>query len=48
MLNTDFELYYDIETDEEGEPSCPNPYDCAVATGTYSIAEGYANVSLSS
>ena len=44
MFNTDFALYYDIVTNDNGEPICHNPYDCTVAFGTYPIAEGYANV----
>ena len=45
MFNTDFAVFYNIETDEEGEPSCHNPHDCATYS-TYSVAEGYANVSI--
>ena len=45
MFNTDFAVFYNIETDEEGEPSYHNPHDCATYS-TYSVAEGYANVSI--
>lgn len=44
MLNTDFEVYYDIAVGSDGEPSCANPHDC-VGSSSYSTASGYADVS---
>ena len=50
MLNTDFELMYDVDNDALGEPGCTlgqgtsNP--CTLMTETSTIVEEYVNVSI--
>ena len=50
MLNTDFELMYDVENDATGEPHCTlgqgtsNP--CNVTTETYNIVQEYVEVGI--
>ena len=57
MLVTDFEVFYDIEVDDDGEPtctlnnvcgiddSCDTTTECAAAS-TFSQAQGYSTVSI--
>ncbi len=42
MLNTDFEMFFDLQLDDDFHSTC-EPRDCAQAS-TYSTAAGFAEV----
>ncbi len=44
MLNTDFEMFFDLTLDSDGHSAC-EPRDCEPSS-TYDVASHYANVSI--